>query len=178
MQDFLWAVADRLRRLFPEGAPVYFGRLLQGERTPCFYLPPPALRRQLWPCGRVRREIELELCYYPRQRRFSAETAANSSAAQNLSGLSEQERIGEGLVRGMGELTGRRRGYRGRELSWQAGNECLRFKARYVYYTTLELEAADGWSEPPAGADLMEFWLLADSEDNNDNIVNDDHTEK
>lgn len=166
MQDFLWAVAAKLRRLFPEGVPVYFGRLLQGEKTPCFYLPPPALRRQLLPCGRVRREIELELHYYPRQSRFAAEKTADRAAAGALSSMSEQERIGEGLVRGMGELAGRKRGYRGRNLVWQGGNDCLRFKAKYVYYTTLELEAADGWSELPAVAELMQFWLWSDGDHN------------
>ena len=151
LQDFLWAVTAGLRRLFPEMAdcPVYYGRLLQGERTPCFYLPPPALRRQLWPCGRGRREIDLQLHYYPRQRKGAAD--------KQQPGLAEQERIGEGLARGMTELFGRQRAYRGRDLRWQPGNDCLRFQAKYVYYTTPALEAADNLSLPEEGADLMQF---------------------
>ena len=158
MQDFLWAVADKLRRLGLTGRQdklaLYFGRLWQGENTPCFYLPPPSLRRQLLPCGRVRREITLELHYYPRQRKLPDEKI-------NESGIAEQTRIGEGLVRGMGELQGRQRAYRGRNLCWQAGNDYLRFQAEYVYYTTLELEAADGYSDLPESAELMQFFELA-----------------
>lgn len=150
MQDFLWAVADKLRQF---GSPVYFGRLWQGEKTPCFYLPPPSLRRQLLPCGRVRREISLALHYYPRQRKAAA-------AKVNETGIAEQTRIGEGLVRGMAELTGRQRGYRGRNLRWQPGNDFLSFQAEYVYYTTLELEAADGFSAPPESAELMKFFNI------------------
>ena len=87
MQDFLWAAATKLRQLFPGGevGPVYFGRLLQGERTPCFYLPPPELHRQLWPCGRVRREIDLTLHYYPRPSKAAAEKPDGE-----LSGLAEE----------------------------------------------------------------------------------------
>lgn len=162
MQDFLWAAATKLRQLFPgsEVGPVYFGRLLQGERTPCFYLPPPALRRQLWPCGRVRREIDLTLHYYPRPSKAAAEKPDGA-----WSGLAEQERIGEGLVRGMAELSGRLRAYRGHDLHWQAGNEYLCFQAKYVYYTTLELEAADKLSLPPKGADLMQFLAIGSLDD-------------
>ena len=162
MQDFLWAAATKLRQLFPGGevGPVYFGRLLQGERTPCFYLPPPALHRQLWPCGRVRREIDLTLHYYPRPSKAAAEKPDGA-----WSGLAEQERIGEGLVRGMAELSGRLRAYRGHDLHWQAGNEDLCFQAKYVYYTTLELEAADKLSLPPKGADLMQFLAIGPLDD-------------
>ena len=45
------------------------------------------------------------------------------------------------------------------------GNEYLCFQAKYVYYTTLELEAADKLSLPPKGADLMQFLAIGSLDD-------------
>ena len=58
-----------------------------------------------------------------------------------------------------------RRAYRGWDLQCGpadngAGQEYLRFKARYVFFTTLELEAADGLSDLPAAAELMSYFKI------------------
>ena len=155
MQDFLQALAKRLSQLFEEKWPVYLGRLWQGEKTPCFYLPPPELQRRLLPCGRVRREIALELHFY----------------ADKQPKLS-REQVAEKLLRGLAAFAGEQRAYRGWDLrcdvagsgASQPGREYLRLRGRYVFYTTLELEAADGLSDWPEAAELMSYFNIINNE--------------
>lgn len=152
MQDFLQALAKRLNQLFDGKCPVYLGRIWQGEKTPCFYLQLPDLKRHELICGRVRREIDLELHFYADSRQ---EAAAGLSC----------DLVAEKLLRGLGALAGVRRAYRGWDLQCGpagngAGQEYLRFKARYVFFTTLELEAADGLSDLPAAAELMSYFKI------------------
>ena len=100
LQDFLQALAKRLNQLFDGKCPVYLGRIWQGEKTPCFYLQLPGLKRDELICGRVRREIDLELHFYADSRQDAA------------AGLS-CDLVAEKLLRGLGALAGVRRAYRG-----------------------------------------------------------------
>lgn len=150
MRDFLQALTRRLEQLFGRDWPVYFGRIWQGEARPCFYLPPPSLLRRPLPCGRVRREIGLELHFYG-----------------DKPGWEQVEQAAEKLLRGLPELFGTCRNYRGRGLECDrvlaaGGREYLRLRARYVYYTTLALEAADGLSDMPEAAELMAYFAMKD----------------
>lgn len=185
MQDFLQALAKRLSQLFEEKWPVYLGRLWQGEKTPCFYLPPPELQRRLLPCGRVRREIALELHFYAdKQPKLgkSGEPVRNSelsrSGEQRQSGelvrnaALSREQVAEKLLRGLAAFAGEQRAYRGWDLrcdvagsgASQPGREYLRLRGRYVFYTTLELEAADGLSDWPEAAELMSYFNIINNE--------------
>lgn len=169
MRDFLRALAKRLSQLFEEQWPVYLGRLWQGEKTPCFYLPPPELQRRLLPCGRVRREIALELHFYADKLPKLGESGEPS---QNGELVLSREQVAEKLLRGLAAFAGGQRAYRGWDLrcdvaggaTGQPGREYLRLRGRYVFYTTLELEAADGLSDWPEAAELMSYFNITNNE--------------
>lgn len=160
MRDFWQALAWQLGRIFGRRWPVYLGRIWQGEKTPCFYLPPPELQRRLLPCGRVRREIGLELHFY----------ADKQGGADGLN----REQAAEKLLRGLAAFAGLQRAYRGWDLRCdlaadgqdRLGREYLRLRGRYVFYTTLELEAADGLSGLPETAELMSYFNFNINEEN------------
>ncbi len=134
-QDLLVALVGRLQEIFGDECGLFYGRVMQGQREPCFYLQPQAVERRLLAGGRVWRKVALELHFYPE--------AAGS--------LDEQTAAGEKLLRGLSCLTGKLRAYRGQEMAYRVGSEFLRFAVAYEFYTTVAQEA-----EETAGGELME----------------------
>lgn len=125
----------RLREIFGEDCCLFYGRVLQGQREPCFYLQPQAVERRLLTGGRVWRKVALELHYYP--------AAAGS--------LDEQAATGEKLLKELVSLEGELRAYRGQDMVYRVGSEYLRFGVAYEFYTTVAQEA-----EEVVGGELME----------------------
>lgn len=144
--DFIRGLAARLHGLFDGKYPVYWGRLPQGERRPGFFIPPVQVERREQPCGRIWRQLRLELHFYTK--------------AVGLSELALQEQVGERLLRELGNIEGAGgRQYRGRELKYQPGEEFLRLWGRYEFYTTLEQERLAAGEELAAGEIMQELEL-------------------
>lgn len=146
-RDLLVALVGRLREIFGDECAVFYGRVLQGQREPCFYLRPQAVERRVLTGGRVWRRVALELHYYP--------LLAGS--------LDEQAEVGEKLLRGLVCIDGEQRAYRGQEMAYRVGSEYLCWSAAYEYHTTAEQEAADS-----GGSELMEVLVQQTAGDHND----------
>lgn len=127
MKDFLRALAEKLAELFGEDCRLYYGRVLQGAKRPCFFVQPPRVCRQTLPGGRVKREYGVVLRFY-------------DGPADEQSNGYEQQQVGERLLVGLQLLHGEKRCYRGRELSYEPGAEFLQVQGEYEFYTTPELE--------------------------------------
>lgn len=160
IKDFLRALARGLRDLAGGKYPLYYGRILQGAKEPCFLLAPPEASRLVLSNGRVQRKYDVELRFYPGGR---AE-------------IFEQQRMGERLICALDELFGEERNYRGRELKYRPGEQYLTLSARYEFYTVkgreqdmtgeisgdmmlefgFALAIADGTPPPPGEAENRE----------------------
>jgi hypothetical protein len=154
MNDFLRALAKRLGECFGEKYALYYGQVLQGQRGACFFVQPPVVERSILPGGRIRRTYSLEIHFYP--------------GKQDEPGL--QQQIGERLVCRLNVLNGEKRSYRGRNLTYEAGEDFLKFSAVYVFYTTQELEMDEEYAVNH-GDFMLEFSFAANSGvDNADNV--------
>lgn len=127
IKDFLRALSDCLRNCLGGEYPLYFGRTLQGAKRPCLVLTPPRVRRKVLSAGRVEREYEVNLRFYP-------------GAASDLF---EQQRVGEKLICALEEIFGEDRNYRGRELEYVPQDEYLTVLARYDLITLKSLEQSE-----------------------------------
>ena len=161
MRELIQAVAGQLNRLFAGAYPVYWGRMPQEEKRPCFYILPPKLERRELPCGRVWRQAGLELHFY--------------GGGQGLAGLALQEQVGERLLRELSEIKAKAggRSFRGRGLGYQPGERYLSFSGRYEYYTTREQERLAAGESWPARELMGELIFVGDDDDLN-NDQNDD----
>jgi hypothetical protein len=154
MNDFLRALAKRLGELFGEEYALYYGQVLQGQRSACFFVQPPGVERAILPGGRIKRTYALEIHFYPGKQ----------------DGQSLQQQIGEKLVCGLNVLVGEKRSYRGRDLTYEVGEDYLKFSAEYVFYTTAELETDDEYVAKH-GDLMLEFSFGGGA----DNSVNEDN---
>ncbi len=126
-RDLTAALAGKLREIFGSECVLFYGRVRQGQREPCFYLLPQTVERRLLNGGRVWRRVVMELHYYPADR----------------DDPDEQIAVGEKVLRGLAVLEGAKRSYRGQDMSYCPGSEYLRCRIAYEYYTTADLEAEE-----------------------------------